>query len=311
MGCRTCIILLCFAALAACDTGDGSVTVGTAAFPHTKGAAASDSLTGPARLNPPQTFMTSPHWLPDGSGVIASGYKGIGIFLLKIGEPEPITIHSTYAGALEWAADGKALCLTGPGSLGAFEYNGAAGTLSASQNGDRLCPLESEKYLERVVFESADMRVFHDGLYGGLRIEDAGVETTVEPAGAWGVAVSPDGSRIAYCLGRLASPSLFIHDRAGGKTSVGHGAHPSWFPGGRFLVYALPEAEENDFGGRSIVRSELALLDALNGTSERLTDTPDVTEMQPVVSPGGSAVVYSDWRTGAITAMPVGKDVQP
>ena len=216
MCCRLNLILLCFAcfaALAACDAGDGNVTVGGAVFPHTNGAAASGSLAGPTRLNPPQTFMTSPHWLPDGSGVIASGYMGIGLFLLKIGEPEPITIHSTYAGALEWTAAGKTLCLTGPGSLGAFEYDGAAGTLSASQSGDRLCPLDSEKYLERVVFEDADTRVLHDGLYGGLRIEDAGVETTVEPAGTWAVAVSPDGSRIAYCLGPLTAPSLFIHDR--------------------------------------------------------------------------------------------------
>ena len=92
---------------------------------------------------------------------------------------------------------------------------------------------------------------------------------------------------------------------------MGHGAHPSWFPGSRFLVYALPEAEESDFGGRSIVRSELAVLDTLSAATENLTDTADVTEMQPVVSPDGSAVVYSDWRTGTITAVPVGKDVRP
>ncbi|MFH1438753.1 MAG: hypothetical protein ABIJ56_23790 [Pseudomonadota bacterium] len=309
---KTVFIVLLFATVAACDASDGNVTVGAAAFPQTSEATARAFQAGPVRLNPPGSFMTSPHWLPDGSGVIASGHSGIGLFMLKPGDPGSVTIHETYAGGVDWTDDGNTLCLAGPGSLGAFDYDAAAGTLVVSLRSAAMCELRAEaKYLEKVVFERSNVRILHDGLYGGLRVEDGAAETTVEDAGAWSVAISPDGSKIAYCTGSLAEPSLFVYDRAGGKTSVGSGAHPSWFPESRFLVYALPETKQNALGRNAIARSELIILDTLSSTSENLTDTQEAAEMQPAVSPDGNAVVFSDWRTGAITVLPVGKDRKP
>jgi Tol biopolymer transport system component len=113
---------------------------------------------------------------------------------------------------------------------------------------------------------------------------------------------------IAFSKGHLATATLFVVDAGDGSRRTLPGAQPGWFPDGKRLVYARPGA---DGAGGAVTRSDLLVFDIESGATFPLTATPDVIEMQPAVSPDGKTVVFSDWKSGRIMAIPSAKEVAP
>jgi hypothetical protein len=297
---RGALLAVLAALLFTCDVGDRSGGMGTQVFPQVSATLADRGEW--RRLGSSGTFMTTPRWTPDGRGVVASGFHGVGLYYLAADGGAPVTVDSSFRGLVTFDGDGRTLCLDPAGESGIFQASIAGGPpLPADPSVG--CRVPGENPL-RVLFDRGGKRVVWDELYGTLTWQDAEAGTTIESAGAWAVAVSPDGGSLAWCTGNLKMPSLFVYDGAE-KIDVGRGAHPSWVPGGRYLVYDLPEAADRQAGRGPIVASELFVYDVRARLSARLTDTPGAIEMQPVVSPDGSAVAFSDWKTGAITIAPL------
>jgi Tol biopolymer transport system component len=293
---RSLLLSLLTVTVLTCDTGERPADTGSRAFAET-----SIHLAAPGQwrqLNASGTFMTTPRWLPDESGVIASGYLGVGLFFLAPDSLEAQVIDPGFSGLVTFEGGGRLMCLRPSGDGGVTAYDlkqkkaAADGAVCAPQDGST----------DRVLFEGGGVRIVQDLVHGTLIRADGGGETVIEEA-AWSAAPSPDGSHVAYCTGHLTDPSLFVFGGAGeGKrTAVGKGAHPAWLPGGQFLVYARPEAD----GTGRVVRSELHLFDVKEGLSVRLTGTPGIVEMQPVISPDGKKVAFSDWKSGAVMVAPL------
>jgi Tol biopolymer transport system component len=113
----------------------------------------------------------------------------------------------------------------------------------------------------------------------------------------WSIRVSPEGRYVAYAVGSLPSPTLFLWEVGGSRRALGCGTHPVFHPDG-VLVFSRPDGTRTLGSLTTVARAELRAYDLETGASWALTDTPEVAEMQPAVSPDGKRLAFSDWRGG-------------
>jgi Tol biopolymer transport system component len=161
-----------------------------------------------------------------------------------------------------------------------------------------------EERLGERIHDGPEGEVYHNAYLGTVTlVSAAGREEQIASRGAWNVTVSADGRRIAWSAGTLVEPELFVYDPWAGVSSLGPGAHPTWSPDGRYLVYTVPDIEEHQGGGHSY-RADLSLYDADENRTSWLTRTDDVAEMQPIFSPDGRSLAFADWDGGVIVVAP-------
>lgn len=301
-------ILIVFATLCfwACDGGkDGSAPSLSLAL---------DELSGPGcavTLNRGGPFLTSPAWLADGR-ILARGFRGKGVYIVSMNGEPPSAVRPAYTGHVAWIEKGRSFCLSFGGNSEVFDLDVYSGKLKPTRFEGGTCePGQGMESQERVMYASPGLRVVYDTYRGGIRIVEQGAEKELEAFGAWGVAVSPDGRRLAYAMGPLRTSVLFVHDSEKGKTILGPGVYPSWFPDGRRLVFAAHEVKTSASGESRVIRSDLVVYDVETSGAIILTDTPNIVEMQPDVSPSGEHIACSDWESGAILVLAAGKEAAP
>ena len=288
-------------AAAACGPGDGPQPA-SQSFGHTQ----------QTTLNPGGPFLTSPVWLPDASGITARGYRGKGIYLIRRSGAAAHVIHSDYKGYLEWIEEGRSFCLKDNGLFLTYTFEDASGSFFASPGSDIPCyPRPGAIITEKPLFEKHALSIRHDLYTGNITIYENGEEQEIVDFNTWGATASPDGSRIAFSKGQLAGATLHVYESGMGLTNIGPGVHPSWCPDGRFLVYAMPNKPGHGPTPGAVTHSDLFSVDVETGISARLTDTPDMIEMQPKVSPSGGEIVFSDWKSGAIGVIPRAGEAAP
>jgi len=263
---------------------------------------------GAATLNPSGPFMTTPAWVADGSALVTRGLDGKGLYVLGM-SGSVLAVDPSFGGFMEWTERGRSLCLHRGEDAEILTFGSTpAAYESLTLAGSSCSPGQDAYDTQRKVFESGSLGVFFDLWTGRLWIEGGGAVQEIETSAAWGPAVSPDGRMIAFSKGHLATATLLVVDTADGSRAAFPGAQPDWFPDGRKLVYAKPGAGG---GGGAVTRSDLFVYDVDAGASSPLTATPGIVEMQPAVSPDGKTVVFSDWRSGRIMAIPSAKEVTP
>ncbi|MFH1436073.1 MAG: hypothetical protein ABIJ56_10185 [Pseudomonadota bacterium] len=288
-------------AAAACGPGDGP-----------QPASQSFGQTQQTTLNPGGPFLTSPVWLPDAGGITARGYRGEGIYLIRKSGAEPRIIHPDYKGYLEWIEEGRSFCLKDSGLFLTYTFDDASGGFVASMDSDIPCyPRPGAIITERPLFEKHGPSIRHDLYTGNITIYENGEQLKIVDSNTWGATASPDGSRIAFSKGHTAGAALHVYESGAGLTTIGPGVHPSWCPDGKFLVYARPNQQGTGPDPGAVTHSDLFIVDMETGISTRLTDTPDMIEMQPNVSPSGGEIAFSDWKSGAIGVIPRAVEVAP
>jgi hypothetical protein len=263
---------------------------------------------GAATLNPSGPFMTSPAWVADGSILVTRGLDGRGLYLLGTSGSVQ-AVDPSFHGFMEWTDRGTILCLHRGEDVEILTFGATpAGYVSLTLAGSACSPGQDIYDTQRTIFEGGGRSVLFDLWTGRLWVEGGGAGREIEASAAWGPAVSPDGTKIAFSKGHLATATLFVVDAGDGSRRTFPGAQPDWFPDGRKLVYAMPGA---DGGGGAVTRSDLFVYDVEGEAASPLTATPGIIEMQPAVSPDGKTVVFSDWRSGRIMAIPCAKEVTP
>ncbi|MBW1808231.1 MAG: hypothetical protein JRJ87_08555 [Deltaproteobacteria bacterium] len=199
-------------------------------------------------------FYVSPRWSPAGDRLYLSGYAGIGLYELQLGQK---TISKLEA------------------------VNPAV----ASQ--------------QDLLFENDRLRVTFDR-YRGRIIRDDGQTLETLAENAWGVRVSPGGNLIAFCSGHLPTAELRVINLAGRTLFSGPGAQTVWHPDGNRLIYTLPLAGLTPAGKVYLAGADLQLLDLNIGRPQPLTETKDIIEMQPAISPQGERLAFVDWQSGTV-----------
>ncbi len=104
---------------------------------------------------------------------------------------------------------------------------------------------------------------------------------------------SHDGTRILFSS--LDGEGFIVDKNGGGRLALGPALSPAWSGDDAFILF-----HRNEVDGFRFIDSDLFIASSHDGSSARLTATPDQAEMDPVLSFDGSAVVYLDYRTSAI-----------
>ena len=232
---------------------------------------------------------------------------------LSMLEPSPITDHGGYLDPT-WTPDGSEVSFSGLRYRGIYAAPRQGGDVRVvvppdlGVSGFRhrwldgptrlLCPARGDKRanlfgLDGQVSGESPPRdkafVLDDDLWWRERDGDRrltwGEDRFFDP---W---ASPDGRWIAV-VGLVHGIHLVEVD-TGHVVEVGFGTHPSWTPDSTWLLF---ERTEDD--GHRILVSELLAHHPDSGTTVLLTDTRDVLEMHPAVSPDGTSLVFV--RGGAI-----------
>lgn len=110
------------------------------------------------------------------------------------------------------------------------------------------------------------------------------------------VTLSPDRSKIAF---EVYGENMYaINIDGSGLVDLGIGYNPKWTGDSRQIVYMITEDD-----GHSFIASDIYIINA-DGTGKRnLTNTEDVIELNPSISPDGKKLVYESYLDGAIYLM--------
>jgi len=231
-----------------------------------------------------------------------SGRLGTGLFARNLASGEYAVVDAEYLGPAEWLPDRDTACLRNRETGAPDTFDAARQRIARDAEGACAEPPWDET-LGALVHGEAGEEWYHHAKNGrvSLKHADGRVDTMVRSE-AWGVRVAPGGARVTYSTGSLEDPTLFVLDLEAGETRViGRGAYPVWMPNGRLLIFASP-GERVPFGRETSTfdSAELLVYDAVADELELLTETPEVAEMEPALSPDGTRIAFSDWRDGTI-----------
>jgi len=205
---------------------------------------------------------------------------------------QPVDNTNRFLVNPRWTADGQQLILAGYQGVGSFCLDPSTGHIDeCGAAAVELHPVRAPDGTSGIPVAGARV-IKYDEYWGRLSVIDGDSERELVEH-AWGARVSPTGDRVAFCTGHLYAAWLHVMTLDGKAEYSGPGAQPAWLPGGQRLVFSLPSG-----GPAGIDDSDLFLLDLASGNTLRMTATPEITEMQPAVSPCGRRLAWVDWRSG-------------
>lgn len=284
-----------------CEPGQGRSGVDQQSAALTRPASLSSRARW-QRLNPAGTFRVSPAWSPGGAWVAAAGRRGRGLFLLEARGAGERAVDAEHRGSWHWRSGdpGEVLC------IGAGDEADCLDVETGEPRGVGSPEVWDDERGRRV-WDDGSQQLFHHPRRGTITVVRNGrAPLLVVGGGAWGVRVSRTGRRIAYSTGTLVESELFVYDLLTAQTrALGPGVHPCWFPDDRRLIFTRITHVVRRGGLVHVTEADLQIHDAGTGAIWPATQTPGVAEMQPVVSPDGLRVAFSDWQDGTIYVAPL------
>lgn len=154
----------------------------------------------------------------------------------------------------------------------------------------KMYSFSSENYVQKFNITDANKFLYYhdENLF---LIEDDSVKNKLIEGGLDPV-FSP--SRQSFVYSKWNKLFLFTF-KDNTQTFLDNGYHPAWSPDGSRIVY-----HKSIDDGEKIIASDLFILDVVNLSKERLTNTNDIIEVDPSWNPDGKTVLYCDEKTGSI-----------
>jgi hypothetical protein len=111
--------------------------------------------------------------------------------------------------------------------------------------------------------------------------------------------VSPNKQHVAVHIGA----DVWVYDITGNTPaySLGQGLVSAWAPNSQYLIGHFDESKD----GHEISGSELYVFNIVTKTKTKITNTPNIVEMNPSFSANGKTVYYIDSKTGFIYNAPI------
>jgi Tol biopolymer transport system component len=220
-------------------------------------------------------YLTKPVWNSDGNALLLSGEnnRGLYVFQLNTGKLNTLDSKAKVKSKPVWLKNGAIIYLKGQ----SFEtlYN-----LKSTEN----------KLSDTILtIDSRNGRIMGECLADGKTWE-----ITLKKALYYNPLISPDKR---FAIIHLQSQMyLYATDGSGLIKPLGIGIASSWSPDGKFVFYFLDESVD----GHSIDNSEIYVLSLETNICYKLTETPEIFEMWPAVSPDGKKLVFTDEKSGKI-----------
>ncbi len=217
----------------------------------------------------PQGDFIRPRFSPDGQDVLFTKAQYHGIYLVSINGGDVRELSGELSGYdVRWSADGTKLIVRIDGEDRVIDLSGAD---AGSADG---LSLVAEPVVSR-----------NDNIY--LVDPDSGDETPLTNGGdSWfSPQISPDGNKVAY---EGLTTGIQIKDlKTGEITDIGQGNGAQWTPDGSGLIYQYAQDD-----GHDVISGDIYYARADGSGLFNITNTPDIIELHPMISPCGRYVTY-------------------
>lgn len=271
-------------------------------------------------LTTPGEFYKTAQWSPRGDQLAAAGqgYNSIYLITFPTGEARQLAVDPSAGYGFSWSHDGSRIAsrvaqfnnMRRSNTLVSFNIlDGKQNILSATRSIMVGTPRWSADDSQIYLTDSEAFELFNTGSSTGsqapifyvkegrmtFRDLSRGVESVLfqDQDKVTSYAIAPDGSQIAYST---SGQKLWVAQSSGENVrSLGSGLAPSWSPDGAWVTYMLPEDD-----GHSILASDIYIIPVDGSARKKLTDTPDLFEMNPQWSPDGSWIVFDTYEQGQL-----------
>jgi len=286
----------------------------------------------PVPLSRPGEYYMGPKWSPSGDQVAAGGPSYTGLYLLDFPTGNVRQISNDYSAGygFAWSHDGTRIAtkishfnkMRRSHTLVSFDVaDGSMESLASPRNMMSGTPVwtedDSQIYLTfaenfesfKVVDSKQNLTLplihyIKEGRFQNRTTEQNSVrarETTQfsDQDHIYSYAISPDASHVVYST---AGQNLWLAKVNGeDRISLGRGSAPSWSPDGQWITFMLTFDD-----GHSITASDIYVIHIKGDSRLKLTETPELFEMNPQWSPDGAWIVYDTDQRGQLFIQQVG-----
>lgn len=270
----------------------------------------------------------SPIHSPDGNMIAftTAGFNGLYIYKLDTGTIQMISDEPSAGFAFRWSSDSKSILTRVARYADQRRYNSVKifhiDTGLAEQLSDEYTSL---LYLpewipgnDRVILPQKDgsailetgkepfiteneTKIVAYSLYDRIVVKDFSnydekVLTPFPGSEYLNISLSPDRTKIAF---EVYGGNLFVMNTDGtGLTDLGTGYNAKWSGDSKQLVYMITEDD-----GHTYTSSDIYIINVDGSGKTNLTNTNDIIELNPCISPDGGSIVYESYKDGAIYLM--------
>jgi len=223
-----------------------------------------------ARSVTPKDGFIYPRFSPDGMDIICSKHKFRGIYLVSAdgSEIRQISDEIGIGYNVKWSADGTKIIVEKDGKTKVLDITG-----------EEIDPEEVENLPDQNVFAK------DDNIY--LKNPDTGedINLTNGEDAFFDPQVSPEGDKVAY---QGLSTGIHIKNLETGEVvDLGQGTNMKWMPDGSGVIYNFTQDD-----GMDIIAGDIYFAYPDGSGAFNITNTPDIIELNPSISPDGSYLTY-------------------
>jgi len=225
-------------------------------------------ISNPRPLTAKEDFM-HPRWSPDGLDVLFTRGKFQGLYIVSAdgSQIRELSKEDGIGFNTRWSKDGSKLIVDKDGVKKAIDLAGGEDSVEAIE-------------------ESADPAFAkNDNIYIKNPATGESEAITNGEDSFFAPQVSPDGEKVAY-VG--LTTGIHIKDISTGEVSnIGQGANIQWMPDGNGLIYNLSQDD-----GIKLISGDIYFAYADGSGVYNITNSPDVIELNPTISPDGKSISY-------------------
>jgi Tol biopolymer transport system component len=267
----------------------------------------------------------NPNFSPDGSKIAFTKvrYKGIWVFNLSNNSTKQITDEPAAGFGFKWSSDSKSILTRVAKYDGMKRYNAIkifnvetnnARQLTVFKTSMPFLPEWADQDSKVILPTNVGFEIFNSGklnksgnntagaaafsMYDKIVTKDpqTNLEKTIKPfvdARIINLTTSPDGKKVAF---EVMGGNMYSMNIDGTNlTNLGKGSRPKWSFDSKTIVYMITEDD-----GHEIISSDIYTINFDGSQSKRITNTPDIYEMDPCFSPDGKRILYDVYNDGSI-----------
>lgn len=262
-------------------------------------------LTNVTRLTNDAAKYENPQWSPDGGKIAFTNYGYNNLYVMDSDGKNRKQISSAAGVGFgyEWSKDSQQILAAD------LRYTNVAGKKarnralwSISLSGKKIRLTQDFKHMNQAT--KADC-----AKYKSMRVEKApgvtlsceteglfvisanGVKTLINKGASFCPSLSPNGKMVAFNHGNNV---CVINLDGSGKKVLSRGFNPVWANNSQVVF------EHSTDDGHTYTSSELYMINIDGSSKKALTNTPDVMEMCPSISPDGSKIVFTSFSDGQV-----------
>lgn len=273
----------------------------------------------------PDNPVMSPVFSPDGSKIAytKAGYKGLWIFDINTKSSKQITDEDASGFAIKWSNDSKSILsrvakYEGSKRLNAVkvfnvdenesvqltDYRTRMEYLPEWSDGDSKVIVPTKESFE--TYSSGKPKLLYKNNNGknvllkydrivtqDFTSNDFEDIKPFEDAQYINLTISPDRNKVMF---KVVGGNMYVMNLDGTElTDLGKGNQPRWALDSKKIIYTI--TEDN---GQEYTASDIYIINSDGTNKRKITDTKDLIEMNPALSPDGKTIVYDEYKSGKI-----------